>query len=138
MIEAFNTGDTAIIDELVAPELVSYTPKPGIPPNREGLKKQILQFREMFPDARFEVQEIIAERDVVHLRWKMVGTPRGDYLGRRLPEKEIAHYGHETVRFVDGKQVEHRDTFDFMGFLDKLEILDAPMLESLRSFGLRR
>jgi predicted ester cyclase len=137
ILEAFNTGNTAIVDEVAAPNLVSYTPKPGIPGDREGLKKQILQFRQLFPDARFEEQEIIAEGDVVHLRWKLVGTPRGEYLGRQLQQNEITHYGHDTVRIVDGKQVEHRDTFDLMGFLDKLGVLDAGMLDTLRSAGLR-
>jgi predicted ester cyclase len=135
---AFNTGNTAIIDEVAAPTLVSHTPKPGIPGDREGLKKQIVMFRQMFPNAVFQEQDIIAEGDVVHLFWKMVGTPTGKYLGRTLQEKEITHYGHDTVRFVEGKQVEHRDTFDLMGFLDKLGVLDPAMLEQLRDAGLRR
>jgi hypothetical protein len=65
----------------------------------------------------------------------MVGTPKGEYLGRRLPEKQITYYGHDTVRFVRGKQVEHRDTFDLMGFLDKLGVPDPAMLERLRDSG---
>jgi predicted ester cyclase len=138
VLEAFNTGNTAIVDEVAAPTLVSYTPKPGIPGDREGLKMQIGQFRQMFPDARFEEQEIIAEGDVVTLRWKMVGTPKGEYLGRRLPEKQITIYGQDTVRLDNGKQVEHRDSFSLMGFLDKLGVLDQAMLETLRESGLRR
>lgn len=138
VLEAFNTGKTEIIDEIVAPNLVSYTPKPGIRGNREGLKQQIVQFREMFPDARFEEQEMIAEADVVYLRWKMVGTPKGQYLGRRLRGKKITIYGQDTVRLARGKQVEHRDTFNLMGFLDKLGVLDSAMLKKLREVGLRR
>ena len=138
VLEAFNTGNTKIVDEIAAPTLVSYTPKPGMRGDRDGLKKQIEQFRQMFPDVRFEEQEIIAEGDVVHLRWKMVGTPKGEYLGRRLPEKQITIYGQDTVRLADGKQVEHRDTFNLMGFLDKLGVLDSDMLEKLRESGLRR
>ena len=138
VLEAFNTGNTAIVDEVVAPNLVSYTPKPDCPGTGEGLKQQIVLFRQMFPDARFEEQEIIAEADVVHLRWKMVGTAKGKFLGRQLPEKEITYYGHNTIRLADGKQVEHRDTFDFMGFLDKLGVLDPPMLEQLSKMGFRR
>ena len=80
----------------------------------------------------------MAEGDVVHLRWKMVGTAKGEYLGRRLPEKQITIYGHETVRLADGKQVEHRDTFSLMDFLDRLGVLDPAMLEQLRAAGLRR
>lgn len=138
ILEAFNTGNTAIVDEVAHPALVSYTPKPGCPGDREGLKKQIVLFRQMFPDARFEEQEIIAEGDVVHLRWKMVGTAKGEFLGRRLPEKQITQYGQDTVRLAKGKQVEHRDTFDLMGFLDKLGVLDPAMLQQLRDSGFRR
>jgi predicted ester cyclase len=138
ILEAFNTGNTDLVDEVAAPALVSFTPKPDIPGDREGLKRQIKQFRQMFPDARFEEQAIIAEGDVVTLFWKMVGTPKGEYLGRRLPEKQITHYGLDTVRFTKGKQIEHRDTFDLMGFLDKLGVLDQEMLQTLRDRGLRR
>jgi|SRR6185437_7474538 len=137
VLEAFNTGKTEIIDEIAAPNLVSYTPKPGMPGNRAGLKQQIAQFREMFPDARFEEQEMIAEADVVHFRWKMVGTPKGQYLGRQLRGKKITIYGHETVRLAKGKQVEHRDTFNLMGFLQKLGVLDAAMLRKLKEVGFR-
>jgi len=137
-LEAFNTGNTAIIDEVAHPGLVSYTPKPNCPGTAEGLKSQIMLFRQMFPDARFEEQEIIAEADVVQLRWKMVGTAKGEFLGRRLPEKQITLYGHDTVRLAEGKQVEHRDTFDLMGFLDKLGVLDQAMLQQLRDPGFRR
>src|ERR1700692_4535674 len=108
ILEAFNTGNTSIVDEVAHAALVSYTPKPGCPGDREGLKKQIVLFRKLFPDARFEEQEIIAEGDVVHLRWKMVGTAKGEFLGRRLPEKQITQYGQDTVRIAEGKQVEHR------------------------------
>ena len=137
VLEAFNTGKTELIDEVVAPNLVSYTPKPGMRGNRAGLKRQIEQFREMFPDARFEEQELIAEGNVVHLRWKMVGTPKGQYLGRKLRGKQITIYGHDTVRLARGKQVEHRDTFNVMAFLDKLGVLDAAMLRKLREVGFR-
>jgi len=138
MLKAFNTGNTEIVDEVAAPTLVSYTPKPGCPGDREGLKKQIVLFRQIFPDVHFEEQELIAEGDVVHLRWKMVGTAKGKFLGRSLPKKRITYYGLEVVRLAKGKQVEHRDTFDLLGFLDRLGVLDSAMLRQLRESGLRR
>jgi predicted ester cyclase len=137
VLKAFNTGNTDLVDDVTAERLVSYTPKPGLPADREGLKQQIMFFREQFSRLKFEAQEIMAEGDVVYFRWKMTGTHRAPFLGRPATGKRITHFGQEIVRLKSGKMVEHRDTFDMMNFLDKLGILDAKMLKRLEEIGLR-
>src|SRR5262245_15288489 len=82
ILDAFNTGDTKIIDEVTHPDLISHTPKLALPPDKEGLKRQIEWLREHFPDAKFEEEEVLAEGDVVYLRWKMTGTHQARFLGR--------------------------------------------------------
>lgn len=137
ILEAFNTGETAVVDEVSDPNLISHTPKLAMPPSAEGLKRQIVWFREHFPDAKFEEEEVIAEGDVVYLRWKMTATHLGKFLGRQPTGKKIVHYGHEVCRLHNGKMLEHRDTFDMYGFLDRLGLLDAEMMEHLKSIGMR-
>jgi steroid delta-isomerase-like uncharacterized protein len=137
ILDAFNTGDVTAVDEVASPKLVSHTPKLAIPQDREGLKQQITWMRTHFPDAHFEEEEMIAEGDIVYLRWKMTGTHKGRFLGREPSEKPITQYGTEVCRLQDGKIIEHRDMFDMMGFLDKLGLLDADMLSHLQSIGLR-
>lgn len=137
VLKAFNTGNVDLVDEVADLDMVSYTPKPGLPADRQGLKEQIAFFREQFSGLKFEQQEILAEGDVVYFRWKMTGTHKSPFLGRPATGKRITHFGQEVIRFKRGKMVEHRDTFDMMNFLDKLGILDARMLKRLKEVGLR-
>jgi len=132
VLEAFNTGDTAIIDQVAHPRLFSHTPFPSLNPRRTGLKEQIKLLREQFPDARFEEETILAEKDVVFLRWKMTGTNQGPVLGRAATGKEIVHYGHEILRMEDGMIVEHRDTGDAMRLMDELGMLDDEMRQTMQ------
>jgi len=141
VLKAFNTGKpelaTQLVDKVTDRKMISHTPKPGMPGNREGLKEQITFFQKQFSRLKFEAQEILAEGDVVYLRWKMTGTHRSPFLGRPATGKRITHFGQEVVRFKGGKMIEHRDTFDQMAFLDKLGLLDAKMLTHLKRLGLR-
>lgn len=137
VLKAFQTGNADLVDDVADENMISYTPKPGLPPDRQGLKEQIAFFREQFGGLKFEAQEILAEGDVVYLRWKMTGTHKAPFLGRPATGKRITHFGQEVIRLKRGRMVEHRDTFDMMNFLDKLGLLDAKMLKRLKEVGLR-
>ena len=137
VLKAFNTGDTSLVDDVASKGMVTFTPKPGLPADRQGLKDQIKFFRDQFKNLKFEAQEILAEGDVVYIRWKMTGTHKAKFLGRPASNKRITHFGQEVVRFKTGKMTEHRDSFDFMSYLDKLGMLDARMLTKLKKVGLR-
>ncbi len=138
IVEAFNTGNTDIIDELTHPDLVDHSPPPGVARGRPGIKDQIRQLHEGFPDLRFEIESLIAEGDMVFLRWRMVGTHKGRYFfGQEPTDRRVSHHGHEILRLKDGKIIEHRDSADPMVFMDKLGLLDERMLNIMRASGVR-
>jgi len=120
MFEVFNTGDLAVIDEIVDPDLLSHNPHPGTAPGREGLKQQIGFLRATFPDARFHEEDIIVEGDKAFLRWSMVATDRGGYMGHEATGRAITHYGQEFLRLRDGRIVEHHGEESNLEFMDKL------------------
>jgi predicted ester cyclase len=137
IIEAFNTGNTDIVDDVIHPKLIDHTPAFRTSPNREGVKQQIQMYRKVFPDAYFEEELIIAEGNMVFLRWQMTGTFRGNLFGRRGTGKKITHHGHEILQFDNkGRNTEHMDTFNVVAFLDKLGVMDTEMLHSLKSAGI--
>jgi predicted ester cyclase len=137
IIEAFNSGNTDLIDKAIHPKLIDNTPAFHTSPNREGVKQQVKIFRELFPDARFTEELIIAEGNMVFLRWQMTGTFQGKLFGREGTGKEITHHGHEILLLDDaGRIVEHMDTFNVVTFMDKLGLMDAEMLQQIREAGL--
>jgi ketosteroid isomerase-like protein len=83
--EAWNRGDVAVLDELLAPDYVNHTPStPNPPPGPEGLKPIILAMRRAFPDLHYEIKDVIATEHAVTIRVVMTGTHRPAGLaGRR-------------------------------------------------------
>jgi len=122
MLDAFNSGDPALIDQVVAPGFVSHTrSSSGAPPTREGLKEEIKLLRSAFPDGKYKEEQVVAEGEELYLRWSMVGTHKGDYAGHPPTGKKITHYGQEHLRFRDGKIVERVGQEDALEFLNKLK-----------------
>ncbi len=73
---------------------------------REGVLAQVMAHRRSFPDWTEEVEDTIADRDRVVVRFKSHGTNSGDFLGRpptgnRVEISEVAIF-----RLSDGKIVE--------------------------------
>jgi predicted ester cyclase len=137
IMKAFNTGDTKLVDDAIHPNLLDHTPAFRTNPGREGVKQQIEMYRKVFPDAKFKEELIIAEGNMVFLRWEMTGTFRGKLFGRQGNGKKITHHGHEILLFDSkGMNTEHIDTFNVTAFLDKLGVMDSEMLGRLQDAGI--
>ena len=61
--EAWNNKNYAVIDEVVAPDLVQHIR--NVPPGREGVRRFFAMMDQAFPDARMTVEDMIAEGDKV-------------------------------------------------------------------------
>jgi predicted ester cyclase len=102
LLEALNTGNMDVVDELFAPELA------------ERAKQGFTTFRSAFPDWREEIVDVVAEGDKVVGRFKCSGTHRGEMMGipptgRHMEVDEVYF-----LRVEDGKFVE------FWGLEDNL------------------
>jgi len=120
MLDAFNTGDLAIVDQLMAPTHKDLTPFPGASGDPDGMKRQIRHLRQAFPDVKFTIEDITAEGETVAFRWKMVGTQRGSLLGHGPTNKVVEHHGNDFVKFAGGKMVEHRSSDNLRELLHAL------------------
>ena len=68
--EVWNKGNLQVADELFAPNYVhrdASTPDVGRGPESE--KKRATLYRTAFPDIRFTIEDVIAERETVIARW---------------------------------------------------------------------
>jgi steroid delta-isomerase-like uncharacterized protein len=72
----FNQGDLDYVDRSVAPDAVDHQEAEGTD-FRAHLKEVIGVLRTAFPDLRFEVHEVLADRDIVACRSTMTGTHSG-------------------------------------------------------------
>jgi predicted SnoaL-like aldol condensation-catalyzing enzyme len=93
--QILNTGDTALVDELFAPDYVNHL----VPGGREGFKQFWSMLRSAYPDFKwdFTVERLIAEGDYVTVRATMHATNAG---------KEATGSGLAEFRLAEGRIVE--------------------------------
>jgi predicted ester cyclase len=81
LAKAWNEGDLAAIDDLLAADFVLNDPPPGVVPNREGYKQFDQMHRTALPDLQVTVDDLIAEGNKVARRLTLRGTHKGAYMG---------------------------------------------------------
>ena len=124
--EAWNKGNLAVVDELVAPNFVDHTAPPGLPPGAEGHKAFIKMYREAFPDAHVTIHDILADGDKVIYRWTGSGTHQGTLFGIPATGKKMSVDGITIDRFSESKLVESWNMFDQMGMMQQLGVIPSP------------
>lgn len=128
--EAFNRGDLAIIDQVVAPEGVDHQ-HPSEPSFAQHLKEVVVAMRAAFPDLHFDVTEMIGEGDWIACYSVMTGTNTGE-LRRPLmlppqappampPTGKTVRVPHmHMIRFQSGRNIELLHLMDVMAMADQL------------------
>lgn len=124
--EAFNQGNLAIVDELVAPDSISHHMSWGMPANRMGLKQLIAMFRTAFPDLSCTVDDEINQGDKVAAHWTMRGTHKGLFLGNSPTNKSIVVQGLIYARIENGQVIENWTLIDQMSILQQLGLVPPP------------
>jgi steroid delta-isomerase-like uncharacterized protein len=126
--EAWNKGNLAPIDDLVAPGTVDHDPArpPDLPQGREGLKQAISMYRAAFPDLRIDIEELFVYGDRVVWRWRSEGTHAGEFQGLLPTNRHGEVTGISIARFQDGKVVETWSQWDNLGLLQQLGVAPGP------------
>ena len=114
-----NQHDLAAADEIFHPDTVNHY-RPGgvaIVPISSGPGGAFQAFYSMLllaiPDARFVIDEQIAERDLVATRKTLHGTHRGEIWGLAPTGNRIEFEFIDIFRVKDGKLLEHWTHMDF-------------------------
>ena len=117
--EGFNQRNLAVLDEVNASDLVSHnasTTMQGL----EAFKQFLSLYLSAFPDARFTIQDAIAEGDRVASRYTFQGTHQGELMGIPPTGKQVTVTGIIINRIAGGQSVEGWLNFDALGLLQQL------------------
>ena len=126
--EILEDWNMPLADELVADQFTSHDWPKGSPSGPEAFRNYYSNvIRSVLPDARYEVDDMIAEGDKVVVRWRLLGTHKGNFLdisptGRWVTLKGIAIY-----RLEDSKVTERWVVTDLHGLLQELK--ESPQVE---------
>ena len=121
--EAWNRGNLAIMEELMAPGYVRYLPPPAAPLDRAGQQRRIAGFRTAFPDVRLDVEQLLAEGDLVAFRIVLRGTHTGPFQSFAPTGRAITITATDVARLENGQIVEHWGNMDDIGLQRQLGVL---------------
>jgi steroid delta-isomerase-like uncharacterized protein len=124
--EAFNAGDLDLVDELVAPDVVTHNPIIlDAPTGPDSIRGGLEMLRKAFPDFHVEVEDLVAEGDRVAALLTMSGTNEGDYRRGGATGKRGTMRAFFIWRVADGRLAESWGLADRFGFLQELGIVPS-------------
>jgi predicted ester cyclase len=94
---------------------------------RQGMKVGVGGFKNAFPDARLQIEEIFAEGDKVMAHVRVTGHQEKEWLGVPPAGKEYSWTATTIIRFDDqGQMVERWVIEDELGMMQQLGIMPRP------------
>jgi steroid delta-isomerase-like uncharacterized protein len=124
--EGFNQGNLDVVDELVAPDVVTHDPIIlDAPTGPDSIRGGIEMIRKAFPDFHVEVLDLVAEGDRVASFLLMSGTNTGDYRRGGATHRKATMRAFFLWRVADGRLVESWGMADRLQFLQQLGIVPS-------------
>jgi steroid delta-isomerase-like uncharacterized protein len=122
--ELFSKGDLEAVDRYLDPNLVNHdAPFPGATDGPEGIRQAAVMFRNALPDWHSEVEQLVAEGDVVVERFTASGTHRGVLMGVQPTGKTLVLAGINVFRIDGDRIVERWGRLDHLGLLRQLGLI---------------
>lgn len=116
----FVRQEDAAIDELISPAFVPHTFGP-MPPGREGLREGMKRAGAGVSEARFEIEDMIAEGDRVAVRVTTSARHTGTFMGIEPTGNRYSLDEIHIFRIADGLVVEHWHAFDKLSLMSQLK-----------------
>jgi predicted ester cyclase len=108
-------------DEVLSPQFTSHDWAEGGPTGPKAFRNYYSAIRSALPDARYEVDDLIAEGDRVVVRWRLLGTHKGAFRGVAPTGRPIVLNGIAIYRVQGGKLMERWVVSDLYGLLEQIQ-----------------
>lgn len=124
--ELFTKGDLDAVDRYLHPDFVNHDPPfPGAPAGPDGIRQAGAMFREALPDWHSEVDQMVAEDDIVVERFTASGTHLGPLFGVPPTGRVLVLAGINIFRLADGRIVERWGRLDEAGLMRQLGLIQG-------------
>jgi steroid delta-isomerase-like uncharacterized protein len=124
--EGFNKGNLDVVDEIVAPDVVTHNPIIlDAPEGPDSVRGGIEMIRQSFPDIEVEILDMIAEGDRVAVFLLMSGTNAGDYRRGGATGKKGSLRAFFIWRVADGRLAESWGVADRFDLLQQLGMIPS-------------
>jgi len=86
----------------------------------EAYKEVVTRFMRAFSNLKFEVQEMVCEKDKVVASWMISGVHSGEYNGMAPTNKKLTVEGISIHQIADGKIMDTYSVWDTLGLMKKV------------------
>lgn len=118
--EFLEQGNAEVLKEIVADDFINHTAAGTMPNNVDGLRQFIKMLHTGFSNFRVDINEQVAENDVVASRKTIYATHTGEIMGHAPTGKQVVINIMDFVRLRDGKYIEHWGQNNIMQVLQQL------------------
>jgi steroid delta-isomerase-like uncharacterized protein len=118
--EVLTRHNLAALENFFHADYVEAVPAPGMGPGVEGLRQWLQMWIQAFPDARWTVEEQIADDNQVWSRSTWHGTHKGSFLGISATGREVSVSAWTIDRIIDGRIAHSRLIMDTLGLMQQL------------------
>ena len=101
--ELWHLKNYGIFDELCTPEFVAHDLPSSVPPDKDGFKGLAMMIHNAFPDAHLTVEDTIANKDKVALRWNATATHQGEFMEIPATNRKVSWSGITIYRIAGAK-----------------------------------
>lgn len=124
--EVWNKRKLDVVAQIISPTHALLDPfVSGSQVGPELYCRRVLDLTSSFPDLRFTLEDVIAEKDKVVVSWVIFGTHKGDFMNIAATGKKVSVEG-ITIHYIrDGKILDSNARWDAMGLLRQLGALPA-------------
>ncbi len=123
--DLWNTGDLSIADQIIDRECIVHARIPfatDFTSGPEALKQLVGFYHLTFSDIETTVEHVVAEDDLVAVRWSARGRHTGDLFGVPPTGREVVTSGIDMLRIADGRIVEGWVSWDALSLLEQVVV----------------
>lgn len=119
--EAVNRQEFRAASEAIAPDFA----RDGESAGREGNRQRYAEVAAAFPDVHYAMEDMLAEGDMVAVRYTLTGTHQGELQGIPATGNRVSFGGISIYRIADGLIAEAWNSFDRMELMQQLGVIPA-------------
>lgn len=121
--DLWKSGNLSLADEIIDRNCLVHARIPvaiDFSTGPEAMKHLLFFYHLTFSEITMTVEDIIAEGDLVAVRWRGQGSHTGELFGIPATGREVHTSGTDLLRIVDGRIVEGWVNWDEIGMLEQL------------------
>ncbi|HVN18862.1 MAG TPA: ester cyclase [Dongiaceae bacterium] len=121
--ECFNRHSTDLYPDFYS-DVIYHAPAIG-ELHGDAHRQFLLSFFAAFPDAHWNLEDLITVGDKVVARWTFIGTHRGIFMGIPATERQLVLSGICIDRILQGKIVEEWEQWDTLAMMQQLDVVSV-------------